>query len=378
MNVPSVLAQIEKLQEQTQMLANRLQHSGERVQQLSSGQQDAIQPLIEDLSNAVEELHVAQEELRAQNEQLSSAYGELEQERRRYQELFESVPDPYFVTDGAGRIRAANRAVSALLGVPRTYVLGKPLLAFVAKQDQPLFATRLARLAREGGEQVREFELCMRPRRQEAETLTAVRAVARMDASGQVVELRWLIRDITAQRRTDSEVKELNSDLERRVRERTAQVDSANRVNSSLLAVVESEMAVLSARYQRLVENGASGVFVVDAAGGLVSVNPALARLLAVALPALLPKSRRATHRAFADRGSRRAVLRRLREDGACTRLPVSLRRADGPTVQVYLSAWVTRDRAGRPSGVEGIVEAMPERREGAARNGAGTSLAAG
>ena len=52
---------------------------------------------LEDLQSTLEELQVAQEELRAQNDELLAARGTAEEERRRYQELFESAPVGYLV-----------------------------------------------------------------------------------------------------------------------------------------------------------------------------------------------------------------------------------------------------------------------------------------
>ena len=51
----------------------------------------------------------------------------LEEERQRYQELFEFAPDGYLVTDALGVIREANRAASELLGIRAEFLRGKPL-----------------------------------------------------------------------------------------------------------------------------------------------------------------------------------------------------------------------------------------------------------
>src|SRR4029453_10093138 len=51
----------------------------------------------------------------------------LEAERHRYQELFESAPVAYLVTDPLARIHEVNRAAAALLGMEQRFLAGKRL-----------------------------------------------------------------------------------------------------------------------------------------------------------------------------------------------------------------------------------------------------------
>src|SRR2546427_2706059 len=98
---------------------------------------------LEDLQGTLEELQVAQEELHAQNEELLAARGSVEQERRRYQELFESAPVGYLVTDPEGHVEEVNAAAEAVLGWPRTLLVGKPAVIMVALKDRRAFRTEL-------------------------------------------------------------------------------------------------------------------------------------------------------------------------------------------------------------------------------------------
>lgn len=66
---------------------------------------EVLPEILEDLHTALEELHVAEEEQYQQNEALAAARLSAEAERQRYQELFESAPVAYLVTDPMGRIR---------------------------------------------------------------------------------------------------------------------------------------------------------------------------------------------------------------------------------------------------------------------------------
>lgn len=94
-----------------------------------------LQAVNRELQNALEEISVAEEELRIQNEELERLRHLAEQERRRYQDLFDFAPDGYLVTDICGLIQEANQAIANLLGRQRTRLIGKPFAVYI---DQPI------------------------------------------------------------------------------------------------------------------------------------------------------------------------------------------------------------------------------------------------
>ncbi|HEY8088271.1 MAG TPA: PAS domain S-box protein [Polyangiaceae bacterium] len=106
-----------------------------------------------------EELTLAREELLAQHEALKEAHAQLQLERERYLDLFEHAPDAYVTTDGRGAIREANLAAAALLGVGREVLLGKLLIAFVARRDTRAFRDRLNELRQSTGQHVLSVKL---------------------------------------------------------------------------------------------------------------------------------------------------------------------------------------------------------------------------
>ena len=128
----------------------------------------------ENLQTALEELQVADRELRQQNEQLAEAQIALEQERRRYQELFDFAPDGYITSDPLGVVQEANRAAGLMLNRPPQDLVGKPLAVFVAADDRRFFRTQLAQIA--GAEQLDDWELRLVPR--ERQPFTAAISVA--------------------------------------------------------------------------------------------------------------------------------------------------------------------------------------------------------
>ncbi len=147
----------------------------------------------EALGVSVEELRVADEELRQQNAELENSHRLIEEERRRYADLFAFAPDAYLVTDLFGMILEANRAAGELLGSSPYFLVGKPLANFVVMSERMAFRgglNRLPKVGRREGWMVR-----LRPRTG-PEFATAMTAAVVRDLDGTPTALRWLIREV--------------------------------------------------------------------------------------------------------------------------------------------------------------------------------------
>ena len=147
----------------------------------------------EALQEAVESLQVAQEDLMLMRVV-------LEDERLRYQQLFEFATDGYLVTDLNGILIEANNAGLARLGLVHQHVKGKILANFIAFDERIRFRAFLNRLP-QSNERL-EWEGRILPRHAAAVdvTLTACRM---RDAGGGTDTLRWIARDITERTRLE-------------------------------------------------------------------------------------------------------------------------------------------------------------------------------
>src|SRR4051794_21317898 len=146
------------------------------------------------LDMAAEELQVAREELQRQDEALRASQWALDEERRRYQDLFEHAPDAYLVTDAQGVIREANQRAVGLFNLRRRFLIGKPLVLFVVEEARPAFRSELHRLAMAPG--VGRYEFRMGPRHEPAFD-AEVTAVAAFADGGRSIAVRWAVRDVT-------------------------------------------------------------------------------------------------------------------------------------------------------------------------------------
>ena len=170
------------------------------------------------LDEAIEAVAVAFEELHAVNEALTQTQQVAMHEQQRYRELFTFAPDSYLVTDLHGVIQEANQAAATLLHIAPDQLAGIPLALFVAPEARQDFRVRTACL--QNGAEIRMWEVPIQPRRQAA--FPALVSVApAQDVHGQVIGLRWLLRD-------NSEQQQAYMAIERRVQEQTAELAQAN------------------------------------------------------------------------------------------------------------------------------------------------------
>ena len=167
-----------------------------------------------------------------QNEELAAAQLGLDSERKRYRELFDHAPDAYVVTDAKGTIREANQAASELFQLPHSNLLGKALVTCIGRGEQSRFRSLLNSLNSLGPRSTDTFRLQPRhggPRQVELTYSLMV------EPSGETVEVRWLIRDITDRERMAAEIRRLNLSLETRIASHTSDLSEAQRLSRELV-----------------------------------------------------------------------------------------------------------------------------------------------
>lgn len=199
---------------------------------------------IEDLKVTLEELRVAEEELKQQNEELAATYLQLDMERQRYQELFESAPTPYLVTDELGIVLQANQSAARLFRVPPRFLPGKALAAYVASADRARFRVLIATLPADRRPHTAAFKLQPRQGGVVDAELTYSAAVAGGVDAGTV---RWMVRDVTEHERLARQVRALNAELESRIAARTADLSEAQRLSRELFEKEQSARRAVEA-----------------------------------------------------------------------------------------------------------------------------------
>lgn len=121
----------------------------ENLYQCDLPSQELTAKLLSELNSTLHELQTTTVELLDQNDEMALNRLKLEEERGRYQELFDFAPDGYLVTDTEGIILEANKAVTELFNVSRPSIIGKPLAIFVSEEERLSFRTRLTEIKKE-------------------------------------------------------------------------------------------------------------------------------------------------------------------------------------------------------------------------------------
>ncbi|MBD1846682.1 PAS domain S-box protein [Cyanobacteria bacterium FACHB-63] len=198
--------EIDLLSEYIQVVQQRTKRLYESTRDAANADPYLMLDCIEELRSALEELRVAEEELRQQNESLLSAQSVIEAERQRYQELFEFAPDAYLVTDLRGSIREANRAATDLLNLSHQFLVQESLITFVDEDQRSAFRGVLNQLPMI--HRIQEWEVTVCKRRTDSKIDTAVTVETVRDPKGKEIALRWIIRDITARKRSEAQMRE--------------------------------------------------------------------------------------------------------------------------------------------------------------------------
>ena len=150
-----------------------------------------IERAIEELQAALGELQVIEEELRFQYDELLMARKDSADQRRRYRQLFDLIPDACLTTDTAGKIREVNRAAATALKVDRETLLGKLVADLVVGDQRKEFLDRLAQIGQL--QRIEEWQLRLQPRGERPFDARVTVEVVR-GADEAITGLHWIVR----------------------------------------------------------------------------------------------------------------------------------------------------------------------------------------
>lgn len=201
---------------------------------------------IGEMSALIEELQIHQVELELQNEELRKSQEETEKARKTYWDLWEFSPVGYLIIDGKGRIEAFNCSAQRLFGAPENTLLNERFTRFLAIDDQVTVQLLLERARTAEISETHEVRLL---------TQDGLVCICKLfcrafteESKGQNIQI--VLTNITEQkqaiealRKTREELQSEREELERRVRERTAAMESQavvqRGINRLLLEEVE-------------------------------------------------------------------------------------------------------------------------------------------
>jgi PAS domain S-box-containing protein len=165
-----------------------------------------VQQLLAELASALAELAATAEELKQRNDDLVAAHQALVAANVEAEENFDWAPAAYLISDTAGKIRRINRAAIELLRFNPRFVDGKLLLPRLHADEQRKFVENVAAIARGGS-----LEWPSRVSIADEEIPISLHGVPVRDGSGEVVGIRWTVRDLSDQQRNAAEERRLHA-----------------------------------------------------------------------------------------------------------------------------------------------------------------------
>ncbi|MCW5822354.1 MAG: PAS domain S-box protein [Cyanobacteria bacterium TGS_CYA1] len=119
---------------------------------------------------------------------------QLLHEQKRYQELFDSAPDGYILTNATGDITRCNEAAASMLDAPRDHLVGESLISFIALEDRLIIKESIDACIK--GEGTQRFEVQFQTGKE-----ARLHAFVTLNCPGlsdtDTNELHWRIQDIS-------------------------------------------------------------------------------------------------------------------------------------------------------------------------------------
>jgi PAS domain S-box-containing protein len=160
----------------------------------------------------------------------------LRRSEERYREIYENVADVIYETDNQGHLTSISPSIEKRSGYQPEVLLGRSVTEFFVYPEQ--YAALDAQMMQSGS--VNDFEALLR-NKDGKPIWTSITSRIIFDANGQGVATEGVLRDITERKQAEERIKQMNIELERRVLERTSQLQESN---TFLTTLIETSIAL--------------------------------------------------------------------------------------------------------------------------------------
>jgi len=164
-------------------------------------------------------------QVRQQTRQLRERFEREATLENQYRDLFENAQEIVFTLTAAGALVTLNKATENILGCSRAEATSRSFLDFIVSEERQSFRDYLALCLKGDSGKLSEFRILNR----RGETVPLELSCHLPTSRSEPNTLQVIARDITERKRAGEEIEKLNSFLENRVADRTAQLEAANK-----------------------------------------------------------------------------------------------------------------------------------------------------
>ncbi len=158
-------------------------------------------------------------------EALGKSQAAVHESEGKYRRIVETTHDGIWMIDAESRTSFVNRRMAEMLGFSPEEMLGQPLFRFIT-DDARATAERNVERRKEGIAE--EHDFCFQ-RKDGSEVWTILGATPLLAPDGTYAGALASVTDITERKRAEAEIRQLNAGLEQRVKERTDELEEANK-----------------------------------------------------------------------------------------------------------------------------------------------------
>ena len=275
----------------------------------------------------------------------------LKTSEAKYRQLHEWMQEAFVIADMEGRLVECNPAFEALIGYSQAEVARLHYADITPAKWRAVDARAVKRVLREGRSGVTEKEYIRKDG-----SLVPVEMTGTLirDPSGRPTGISAIIRDITERKRAERELQQAHDELEQRVVERTAELES------SRAALAQSEE-----QFRQMAESIADLFWLYEVkTRRMLYVSPAFEAIWGVSLQKtkITPQAWLATIHPD-DRQRVRKLFTEADGIRAFPQMEYRILRPDGTFRWVSNRSWEIRDAAGKVYRIAGVVRDITDQR---------------